>query len=554
MATMYPNPISPDTKSAAEIKLYELLKNQLDDKFTVIHSVGWQPVKPNSDSTGGEHDFVVAHPDHGLLVIEAKGGRISLDSGWWYTIDRFDVKSRLDKSPFKQVNANVHALLSYLDNHRRTKPYSYPVHYSLAFPDGYLAKDEDLGPDAPREVIIDETQLASLSNAIASIYRYWLERYPRKSPPGVQGIAALVDALVPKREIRSRISHVFEDEAEQIKRLTENQFSLLRTLQHRRRAVIVGGAGTGKTMLAVEKARQLAEAGHKVLLLCYNSNLSAWLTSLVVQEPLITVSTYHNICRTMGSQRGFSQDWYQNAPDILHEALTGIHASPIETDTKLFDSVIVDEGQDFEPLAWITIPGLLKDENNGILYVFFDDNQNIYSQLENMFLAESEAPYVLTDNCRNTQQIFRSLESYSNHRITTRCIGPVGLPVETLPITQGVPIQQQLQRRITALVDQEGISTSHIIILTTRKEANSQWKDGLQLGRFTLKWNLAATDNNTIRMSTIHSFKGLESPVVILTEMGEAFHNRADQLTYIGISRARNLLVILGDLPSQTNA
>lgn len=557
MATMYPDAISPDTESGAEKRLYELLQAQLDSTFTVIHSVGWQPVQVASDSTGGEHDFVIAHPDHGILVVEVKGGQIHVDRGTWYSVDRFGVQYRI-KNPFRQANANVHALLEYLDNHRRTKAHSYPVHYAVAFPDGYLAKDEELGPDAPRTVIIDQTQLDDIAGAITAIYKHWHARYPNKRSPGTRGIEALVDALVPKREIRSRISHLFETEAEQIKRLTENQYSLLRSLQLRRRAVIVGSAGTGKTMLALEKARQLADAGHKVLLLCYNSNLSNWLQTAVGQESLITVSTYHHICFTLGKpaapSANYSQNLYENAPDILHEALGRIHASPIETDRKLFDAVIVDEGQDFDDLAWITIPELLKDEERGILYVFFDDNQNIYSQLKASFLPDSDAPYVLTDNCRNTEHIFKSLEPYSHKNFPTRCIGPVGQPREKLPIAPATPAHKQLQRRITALVHEEGVSPSHIIILTPRRQDNSQWKDGLRLGQFTLSWRLDVTGPNTIRVSTIHSFKGLESPVVILTEMEEAFLEKREQLAYVGISRARNLLIVLGNLPNEDTA
>ncbi|NJO84477.1 MAG: ATP-binding domain-containing protein [Blastochloris sp.] len=76
------------------------------------------------------------------------------------------------------------------------------------------------------------------------------------------------------------------------------------------------------------------------------------------------------------------------------------------------------------------------------------------------------------------------------------------------------------------------------------------WSDGATLGQFRLTWNMNSSDKRTVRVSTIHAFKGLESPVIILTELDAVYKDTLDQLLYIGISRARNHLVIIGELPA----
>ena len=63
-------------------------------------------------------------------------------------------------------------------------------------------------------------------------------------------------------------------------------------------------------------------------------------------------------------------------------------SSPIRTrnsgaQDRLFDPIIVDEAQDFEDTWWIPLPDLLKEPDNGVFYVFFDDNQRIYTQISN---------------------------------------------------------------------------------------------------------------------------------------------------------------------------
>jgi len=106
------------------------------------------------------------------------------------------------------------------------------------------------------------------------------------------------------------------DEESQLVELTENQMQVLRFIQGHRRALIEGCAGSGKTMLAIEKARMLASQGFKVLLLCFNAPLADFLQKRTVEG--VEVFYYHGLCKSLAKEAGIgyrtsaNEDEYYN--------------------------------------------------------------------------------------------------------------------------------------------------------------------------------------------------------------------------------------------------
>jgi len=544
MAKMYPPTISEDTNSSAERKFYEDCRTQLDDNYHVIHSVRWIALNPIPYKSQGEDDFIIAHPQYGILVLEIKGGGVRTKNKEWFTIDRYGVLLDI-KDPFEQAEKNKFALLGHLKNGTETRKYDYPVHHAVVFRD-ILIKNISLPPHAPHDIIIDPDRLADLPSTIRKIFAYWNARVP-KQPPQRAGIEAFLDLIVPKREIRTRLSHLFEDEDKQIKQLTEQQYDVLLGLQRSRRMAIIGGAGTGKTMLALEKARQLTKSGFKVLVLCYNTNLANWLTEVTKNMPNVLVSTFHGMAGKVADWANYqvvNQEDYLNKPeDILYSALDTLH----RPDDYLFDAVIVDEAQDFKSDYWIPIENLLKDKMNGVLYIFFDENQTLY-QLSNIPIPNGQEPFVLTRNLRNTRPIFELVHQYQAD-IQYEGRGPQGRPVKFKPVNTDEQAKRSLLETLNALINEEKIAPHEIVVLTPRGKDNSLWKEDLSLGEYRFTWDLSNRKSPYIRVNTIHGFKGLESPIVILTELNHVFADKRDQLLYVALSRARNLLIVIGSLP-----
>ena len=136
------------------------------------------------------------------------------------------------------------------------------------FPDTVV--EGDLGPDIPRPVILDSDDLADMQSSVERIFDY--RRLNRPLPESAA--RAFVDALHERFPPASTLAFLFRFEDEEFLRLTDEQLTLLDSLAAHKRAAIEGAAGTGKTVLAMEKARRLATTGDRVLLLCFNIPLA----------------------------------------------------------------------------------------------------------------------------------------------------------------------------------------------------------------------------------------------------------------------------------------
>jgi hypothetical protein len=544
---------SDDTTSDAELALYQAFEN-LPDEFTVLHSVKWFA---KEKGTVGEVDFLIAHPDYGVLVMEVKGGEISMErqsnSTQWYSRSRTGAIYKIS-DPCSQAERNRRELHKWLSTHPQTRNYQVALFPAVAVPDSHV--DSDIRPDCTQSMFIDMTHLDDLAGRLREIFRYWQSRADEKNQRmgGPDAVGALVNLLIPTRTLQPRIADIFEAERRKIEELTQQQFRILRQLRRHRRAAIVGGAGTGKTLLAMEKAQQLADAGFRVLFLCFNKQLSEWLDKAITDENIM-ISTFHGMVgrtRHWAGLRGtgpkMSMDEFsEKAPEIMLDALSIIRSPDSGAQDNLFDAIIVDEAQDFEAEWWIPLPDLLTDPEHGVFYVFFDDNQRLYTQISNVPMERE--PFFLDENCRNTQHIHARLLPYAKTDDETVCLGPEGRAVELVPAPTKQTARKELQRVLHRLVNEDGVHWKDIIVLTPSSERRSQWKKDDQLGNFILSWDMETQMQQAIRVTTIYRFKGLESSVVIVTELDQLYEDIGDQLVYVALSRARNHVVVIGELP-----
>ncbi len=195
MARMIPQPMHPDTQSSAERRLYAEFQNQLPDDFVVFHSVWWQLRDRVTGIRDGEADFVIAHPDYGILILEVKGGRIRYDgrTGEWFS-NQYQIKD-----PFKQGRAAKYSLLEKLKELPYWRNRWITMGYAVAFPD--VAVKGDLRLDAPRELILDASDLADLDTWVDRALRYLHGRGPDDNPLGVAGVSELIDLLSPSWDL-----------------------------------------------------------------------------------------------------------------------------------------------------------------------------------------------------------------------------------------------------------------------------------------------------------------------------------------------------------------
>lgn len=555
MALFYPerlpSGVVQDPGRAAECKVFDSLA-QLGGQFTVFYSVAWQVRTRHDGVQDGEADFIIAHPDLGVMIIEVKGGRIRYDAnqGQWYSRDRYDVEHEI-KDPVQQARKSKGALLQKLEDLPEWKKGWLTVGYMACFPDVYFNMSA-YRPDLPREIVLDAGDLANPEPFIRRAFNYYIGEDGRIGALGADRLQVLTRFLASSFELSTPLGVELEYQDQQLIQLTEQQMGILSFLRHHRRALVEGCAGSGKTMLALEKARRLSEQGFEVLLTCFNAPLGEYLSKRAPEG--VMVQSFHGLCRALATDAGVGyhsakddQDLYDNVlPAMLLEAIDALD------DSYRFDAIVVDEGQDFLPHWFENLMFLLRDTELGIFYVFRDNNQNIYRRADNLAGIVTVPPYALDINCRNTQRIHAVVNEFYQGEAVLNCIGPQGLPPEVYGYRNANEQIRILRSKLHKLVNEEAIAVRDIVVLTPNNPQKTDLQPGLQLGNFRLVESVKNPEID-ILVSSIHRFKGLESKVVIIANIHTLQAEWLDQVFYVGASRARIYLVLLVDqraLPS----
>ncbi|MDP6501891.1 MAG: NERD domain-containing protein/DEAD/DEAH box helicase, partial [Dehalococcoidales bacterium] len=387
MARMIPGTVPPTTESGAEKRLFQILRDSLDESNTVFHSFNLLTKNPNKKFIDGEIDFIIFSPERGFLILEVKGGRVVYDGeqAKWYQNDR-----ELEISPFKQALTSKYKLRDFFTDRMSEAPKCCFAHV-VCFPDTYT-EIANLPSDADPVICLTGKQLSDIATHISSIYDF--HSRVKFHPLGESKVNRINELLMPHCEfgvsLRDRMGQVEQT----IFRLTENQCRLLQFITRHKEALIEGCAGSGKTIMAIKKAQELATEGKDVLLLAYNRMIGEHLTSSVSDMPNITAATYHKFCRDRLNQSGKlppeteGQDfWKQQIPEAFENL---IKDNPIK-----YDAVIIDEGQDFLIEYWVTITELVKE--GGHFYIFYDHDQNVYGT--SMEFPITTKPFILQINC-----------------------------------------------------------------------------------------------------------------------------------------------------------
>ena len=275
MARTFPRTLlEEDLKSKAERKVFEALRDQLPDEWSVFHSASVIYRDHAQGARDDEGDFVLCHPDRGIICLEVKGGGLECQHGAFYRLPAGG--GRASACPTRSPGRSIIATRCSARSPRSMVGWtgSLFIVHALAFPDISVHKLV-LGPDAPPEIVADRNDLSDMAAVIERVLAYHEGSRDKRIAPGPDGEAMLETLLAPTFRIEVPMATLFEEEDRQLVELTDQQAALLNHFGRDRRMVVTGCAGSGKTMLAVERARQLAGAGRKVLVVCFNRALRA---------------------------------------------------------------------------------------------------------------------------------------------------------------------------------------------------------------------------------------------------------------------------------------
>lgn len=540
-----------DPPPQSERTFFGLLKKYLDDDYVVIHGEAWQSKRQTGGIDDREIDFLIAHPIHGILVVEVKGGILQYDTAKRQWNRRVGRRWQWAKDPVAQVKRASYDLHDRIQNTPELSKFNFSTWYAVALVDVDVPGTGIAG--MPKDMFIDRRDLAHLGTKIEAVYKHY-QRQGQQSPYK-KGIRALKHKLVPNTVLRTYLATDFEHEEEQFKELTEQQYLVLEGLGHKNRALIAGCAGSGKTMLALEKARQLTNEGKRVLFTCYNKRLAHWLhhevwprTPEAVHENLV-IQHFHGLAFEVCKQTGHSIP--QKKPTETHETYFGtvvpeklFEASDRLSEEQRFDAIIVDEGQDFRSTYWAAIQALLKEPDDGILYIFFDDSQRLYSN-DNFPLPETS--FRLNRNLRSTYEVGLKVCDYYQGKGEIIPGGPKsGREISYVDLSKYDHEITALDK-VVAHLRSEQIPLDDIVVLTPLSDA-SILRHEMSIGQVVIGRGEKRSSRQLL-VDSIFSFKGLERPVVVLAEIDKGSVEDRKSLLYVALSRARNHVIVLGKLP-----
>lgn len=557
MARIYPELTEAEIdliKSKAERKFYRACRDQLDDEWLVLHSIPYI-VKISGTPRDGEADFIIFSQEKGFIVVEIKGGAINYNpaTGHWSSTN--DMGTNKIKDPFRQGTDEKYAILNLIKKHRDWPSLRIP-HLACGHA-AFFPNLDNLSPlvtpQGPLEIMGGRQALDRLENWILSVFKYWQGEAPNQQPLGKAGMKVVEDIFCKPREVRPLISAELRDEEEFRIKLTHKQSIYLRAMGKRKKASICGGAGTGKTLLALERAEQLARAGNKTLLLCYNLPLAEHLKAVVGKNDNLLPMTFYQLCEWR-----IEQAFQKKKGDLLEKAKLNypnesqfhVHlpyalAYSTEELPERFNAIVIDEGQDFKNTFWLPIEMLLKDEKESYLYIFFDQNQAIYQSMPDFPITDE--PFPLTTNCRNTIYIHDAAYRFY-----------IGDPVDP-PEIQGVPIVtlscpsldeqgKEVHSLISKLIGQEKVDPIDIVILVASEDKTRyyQYLERLSL-LHAIKYSIEAHRiPNTVLVDTVKRFKGLEAAIVLLWGIDGYDPVQDRETLYVAFSRAKSRVYIVG--------
>ncbi|MGH2978860.1 MAG: AAA family ATPase, partial [Solirubrobacterales bacterium] len=476
---MYPASLfKEDTQSPGEAKLYNALRDQLDDSWDAYHSTSWTENRGAKGSRDGEIDFVVAHPEEGVLCIEAKGGAVSLDEGRWLYKQHGEWKP-YKKDPFVQAVDNKRGLDRMMGEMPGWRDIGALVGHAVSFPEVPL-RVRDLPPNASREFIFDRDDVRDVDAAVRRALAY--HRGRKDNGPGRKGMQMLHARLMPTFAIEVPLAETFLEEEQQLIQLTHGETQLLRRFGRNRRMAVSGCAGSGKTTMAVEQAKWLKhERDLDVAVVCFNRRLRDHLQERE-GESGVEFFTFHSLCVHLGHRARVDvpkydgdapqEYWDDQLPEVLVDATATLGG--------IYDALMIDEAQDLHN-HWLTaLMSTLRDEQDGVVWLFMDSNQQIYD-------ARLDVPgdfqrYSLIVNCRNTQAIHREVMKKYEGEVTPSALGPEGRAPELIAAEdQAEAVAGVIER----LCGKEELPPQDVVVLSSHGFEKSQVAQSLP-GRYRL--------------------------------------------------------------------
>ena len=513
---MIPPVVAATTDSPAERKLFPIFeRTELDKNAVCLHSID---LPDHEYKRMSEIDFVVLSRA-GLLVCEVKGGRVTREpNGMWTFTNRHGEANTKPEGPFKQAGSAMWSLQADLKK-RLDKAIFDQISFGwcVVLPDCEFRDDS---VDSPAELLVDAGEIAGareLTRPLERLLLRWQKRnrLPDMSPEALDRTRnAIRGRFDPVPSLALRARGIGAD----LQTLTEEQYTGLDWVEDTDRLLVSGGAGTGKTLLALEMARRDALRGRTVLLTCHSPLLARFLKARAPADVEVA-SLEEAVC-------------------IRQDRAAG------------FEVVVVDEAQDVFSLDGVAILDTLVDGGleGGKWRCFYDLNNQagLFGEFDpdayGLLSGTQVHSVALRRNCRNTKPIVIQTQSVTGADLGVPMAGD-GPSVSFVKPTDDEDETRMLTVELKRLADAD-VAAGSITILTGIGSAPSP-VDALDpdLRKRILKLDDAVAEAwpvSRITAAAIEDFKGMENDFVLVCGLTGIDGSRIDRARlYVAMSRAR---------------
>jgi hypothetical protein len=536
MAIMHPAQIPEYYHAQSEVKFFNECKNQLSDKYHVFYSVRWYSTK-NGIREDSECDFLIFNPDYGFICIEVKGGTgIRVENGEWYLTDNHGER-KLKRSPYDQAEQSMRFFKKYYEDEIETQ-FTGTYGCAVAFPNYSITRPITIG--SSMDITIDAIAMNDLQKKMLEIFRYFRSQQMSGpsflSPDGQRKFISVVNKRIALSISSGALIKYKEREFQEINRI---QDTIIDFLSNYNRAFIIGGAGTGKTWIGIKKIIRCMQGGGTALYLCFNKALADTVKESIsdTRVDCFNIDAFAHFVLKDKALLAKEKDGCKEYSSLFIK---------MDNQLKKYDLVVVDEGQDFTE-DWAFLANLML-KNSGSLYVFYDENQNIFKRdFGEKFFIE-EPPFLLRYNIRNTANIYRSTQERTNLGLDTIANQIEGVEPDYRSFTRKQQAIAYIDSIINKLVVREGVSHQKIVILSNRRKENSILSGTSTVGIYEISDEKISTSSGHIAYRTVQGFKGLESDVVIYINHTFTNEPKTDSVRatlYTAQTRARFLLYVI---------
>jgi len=503
-----------DCRWHGEREIYKALRDRTPSHWVAFHSV-WS--KNHEYKSESEADFIIL-TDTAVLVLEVKGGKLSRNSnGQWIQTGKNPEPIVRSESPFRQASGVTHAFRKYLRDEcdRKDLADDLPWGYGVVTPhcDPVLPLND---PEIVPELLLPAGSFPSgIHDFLLRLGIYWETRNRKHKKSGVLIKEELISLLIPEIRHRPEGLIMMTSVRNSIINLTEQQIGILRSARENPRILLTGGAGTGKTVLAMEQAHIQAQKGNNVLVVCFNRLLAEYLKTVVPDDSSrknITISTFSSFEK----KRKNKNRWKY---------------------------LIVDEGQDLMDDNHLRLLDEVLEGgmNNGEWLITLDNHQDIHGFFLNTGndkgLVSVAVSLKLDMNCRNPIPVAEYNRKITLFQSFPRASVPGPEPIIDYYVDELEKeklLKQHIEEEIARYREQDE-SLDIVLLARQRKDIPEDFFTPFYFSVDFRQYTMGIQDS--IQWSTIHGFKGLESQTIILIGIDELENPEKKSLLYVAASR-----------------